>query len=96
MLPLKAYVIGVPFVLALWKMAFQEADPRGWDMRDAGIYNGLLAEIFKTLELGYLLCVAGLVIAVIAGSRLHDVKVVRAGLGYGLVSLFCLLLTHRF
>ena len=96
--PLKAYVIGIPTIVVTWRTNFFEANPHGWDQRAANTYPWVLAEIFGRVEYGYLLCAAGLAVALVIGCWIRDVKAVRAALGYGVVALFCLfwsyLLSH--
>src|SRR5438874_11733102 len=91
LVPLKAYVIGVPIILLLWQTQFREANPHGRDDRGDRQYGRVLAEIFAGVAYGYVVCVAGLVLALLIGCRIRDVNAVRASLIYGLVALFCLL-----
>jgi ABC-type dipeptide/oligopeptide/nickel transport system permease subunit len=90
--PFKAYAIGVPLVLAIWWSSFQEPNPHGWDDRAADILTYVLAGIFSTLEFGYLVCLAGLVMGIVVGCRIGDVKGVRSALWYAGLVLLCLLL----
>ncbi len=87
--PLKAYVIGIPLTVAVWVTNLSERNPHGWNERAAKTYVWVLAEIFRPVEYGYLVCLAGLALVLIVGCWIRDVKAVRAALGYGMVALFC-------
>ncbi len=95
---LKAYVIGIPLIMVIWLTNFPEPNPRGWDERAASTYPWVLAEIFRLVEHGYLVCIAGLAVVLVIGCWVRDVKAVRAAVGYGMVALFCIfwsyLLSH--
>ena len=93
--PLKAYVIGVPIILVLWQTQFREGNPRGWDTSMERQYNRVLAEIFAGVQYGYLVCVAGLLLALVIGCRMRDVSAVRASLIYGVLALFSLFCCYQ-
>jgi len=92
--PLKAYVIGIPMIAVAWRTNFSEANPHGWDERAANTYPSVLAEIFSRVEYGYLLCAAGLALALFIACWIRDVKAVRAAVGYGMVALLCLVWSY--
>jgi ABC-type antimicrobial peptide transport system permease subunit len=91
--PFKAYAIGVPLVLVIWWTGFQQPRTQGgWDYRVAEIYERVLAGVFSTVGYGYLVCLAGLVLGIVVGCRIGDVKGVRSALWYSGLVLLCLLL----
>jgi hypothetical protein len=89
MAPFKAYVIGVPLIVVIWLTKFPEPTPRGWNDLAEQTYARVLAQISLNVGHGYLVCLAGLMLAGTIGCRIRDVKAVRAALCYGLVALFC-------
>jgi hypothetical protein len=93
LLPFKAYVIGVPIILVLWLTQFREG--RGWETMQERQYFRIVADIFASVEHGYLACAAGLLLALGIGYRIRDESAVRASLIYGLVTLFCLFWSYQ-
>lgn len=95
--PFKAYAVGVPLVLAVWWSRVQEpATHGGWDYRVAEIQERVLAGIFCTVEYGYLICLASLVLGIVVGCRIGDVKGVRSALWYSGLVLLCLFVLYPF
>jgi hypothetical protein len=97
--PFKGYAIGVPLLLAIWWTSVGVREPRtngGWDYAVAEIQEYVLAGIFCTLEYGYLVCLASLVLGIVVGSRIGDVKGVRSALWYSGLVLLCLLVLFPF
>src|SRR5258708_22461649 len=92
--PLKAYVIGIPLIVVVWRTNFSEPNPHGWDERAEDMHPWVLAEIFGRVEYGYLVCAAGLALALITGCWTRDVKAIRAAVGYGMVAFLCLSLSY--
>lgn len=92
--PFKAYVIGVPLVVAAWMTSFQEPNPHGWDERAENTYTGVIYQIFGRIHYGYLLCLAAFLMTVLVSYFVRDRRALRAAAIYALITAFCVLWTY--